>query len=177
MLVFVVNPCWGYTLFFEWRSQRMLVCSSLVANPEKLPAIHPAPGIPAGKSRSSTANIPMSHSGKMLPSTSRFSTQVILWRSGTQSWMGPWQTRWARLQKADAHMGTWMPMFSNTKRWRENRTARIWKRWKVPTAAPKIRFGVALSDHLIGGFAHVPRQTHVLNHCKLILYLKKKKCN
>ncbi len=31
-------------------SQRMLVWPSLVANPEKLPAIHPAPGIPAGKS-------------------------------------------------------------------------------------------------------------------------------
>lgn len=170
MLVFVFNPCWGYTLSSEWRSAvleqvSVLVWLSLVANPEKLPAILPPPGIPMGKSQSSTANIPMSHSGEMLPSTSRFSTQVTLWRSGTQSWMGPWQTRWASLQKADAHMGTWMPVFSNTKRWSESRTARIWERWKVPTAALQIRFGVDPSDRLMGGFAHVPKQTHVPNHC------------
>lgn len=143
-------------------SQRMLVWLSLVANPEKLPAIHPAPGVPAGKSWSSTANILMSHSGKILPSVSRFSTQVILWRSGTQSWTGPWHTRWPSLQKADAHMGTWMPMFSNIGRWRESRSVHIRKRWKIPTAAPQIRLGVAPSD---GGFVHVPKQTQIPNQC------------
>ncbi len=85
--------------------------------------------------------------------------------------MGPWQTRWASLQKADAHMGTWMPMFSNIKRWSESRTARIWERWKVPTAAPQIRFGVDPSDCLMGGFPMYPNK-HMYPTIVVIVNLK-----
>ncbi len=144
-------------------SQRMLVWPSLVANPENFqPFIRP-PESPQGNHRAPLPTFPSPIQVKCSPPRLDFPLKWLCEEVAHRAGWDPGRPAGLVYKKRRTH-GHMNANVSNIKRWSESRTSRIWERWKVHTAAPQIRFGVDPSDRLMGGFAHVPKQTHIPNH-------------